>query len=167
MIPDALYLASLFQISVLLVLQTEVCSLLFCSIWHVLTWENLFVIKQWFQLCNAVFLLVQWQNLAVALSALWFICYRFVWWCSLSSQMLKNFMQLLKRVQGALSAEALLLRYSFPMDENEAVGNHEKRQLDWEICSIKATWMIIFNIFFMPSVHIISFNIIQIKIGAG
>lgn len=73
-----LYLASPFQISVWLhyqfVMQTEVSYLLLCSIWHVQTWENLFAIEQWFQLCLAVFLLLQWQNLAVEFSTFWFIC---------------------------------------------------------------------------------------------
>lgn len=55
-------------------MQTEVSYLLLCSIWHVQTWENLFVIEQWFQLRLAVFLLLQWHNLAVEFSAFWFIC---------------------------------------------------------------------------------------------
>lgn len=42
-------------------------------------------------------------------------------------EILKIFIQLLKRVQSVLSAEALLLRHGFPMDENEAAGNHEKK----------------------------------------
>lgn len=79
-------------------------------------------------------------------------------------EILKFFMQLLKRVQGVLSAEALLLRHSFPMVENEAAWNNEKRPFNLEIRSIKVTCTIIFNMFFlMPSSHKISFNIIQNK----
>lgn len=55
-------------------MQTEVSYLLLCGIWHVQTWENLFAIEQWFQLRLAVFLLLQWQNLAVEFSVFWFIC---------------------------------------------------------------------------------------------
>lgn len=147
-------------------MQTEVWSLLLCSILDVHAWDNLFVIKQWFQLCNAVFLLLQRQNLAVAFSALWFICYRFVWWRTLSSQRYSDFLCNSWRASKACFPLKLSCCDTvFQWLRTRQLETTKKRQFNLEIRSIKVTCTIIFNMFhfFMPSSHKISFNIIQNK----
>lgn len=147
-------------------MQTEVWSLLLCSIWDVHAWENLFVIKQWFQLCNAVFLLLQWQNLAVAFSALWFICYRFVWWCTLSSQRFSNFLC----NSWSASKACFPLKLSccdtvFQWLRTRQLETTKKGSLIWRFAPSRSPARLFFNMFFflMPSSHKISFSIIQNK----